>query len=542
MPDKRLSPDITAADIADGTLEQWIETQQASVLVLRPGKKYQDTNLTEVQVIIATGSLESLQPQSQDLQTNLLPPILYLTETEQLPSGCDVFIRDHLIDILPLPVSQVLLLHHIEMLARIEKLQNQNHSYSTSVIRQLDILSQRDGLTGLLNRSTFISQLQTELSQAAASGEDITICLLNIDYFNRFNQRHGREYGDMMLNELAARLTQITGSEATCYRFTGEDFAVLIPSASPQQTLALAEKMSECCKTEPFLDGPHAQTITMSIGMASLIQHQPQDVNQFLNMAETALYIAKAEGRNRIKQYPVNAHTGEYQNEHSQLFIRRTLENFLEKTRNATISSLKLLAHNVAGPELRNQIQRVSTYMKLLGTKLGLPDTHLQTFENAAALHACFKMLLHSNLVTKPAQLEPNERQQMDDLPLKLTELIETFDYFANERYILETHTERYDGTGRPYGLRADEIPLGARIFNVVNSVIAMSSNRPYRRRLSGADILQELRNGAGKQFDPLLVMQMLAVIEEDNLLNIDQESLKIIKNELITEFPELQP
>ena len=176
--------------------------------------------------------------------------------------------------------------------------------------------------------------------------------------------------------------------------------------------------------------------------------------------------------------------------------------------------------------------------MKLLGKRLGLPDDHIQTFENAVALHTCFKLMLHSDLVKKAETLNPGERKVMNDLPLKLTELAETFDYFAHERYILETHGEKYDGSGYPDGLKGDEIPLGARIFNIVDSVIAMNSERPYRRRLTGTEILQELKVGAGKQFDPFLVLQLLSIIRENNLLGIDHELLTTVHHELITKFP----
>ena len=122
----------------------------------------------------------------------------------------------------------------------------------------------------------------------------------------------------------------------------------------------------------------------------------------------------------------------------------------------------------------------------------------------------------------------------MNEFPYKLAEITEVFDYFSNERSILLYHGEHYDGSGFPEGLKGEEIPLGARIFNIVDSLAAMNSDRPFRRRLKPKAIIKELGNQAGKQFDPFLVLKIFDIIQENNLLELDESFMEGIRAELL--------
>ena len=115
----------------------------------------------------------------------------------------------------------------------------------------------------------------------------------------------------------------------------------------------------------------------------------------------------------------------------------------------------------------------------------------------------------------------------MSDFPYKLAEITEMFDYFAHERAILLYHGERFDGSGYPDGLQGDEIPLGARIFALVDALAAMKEDRPHRSRLEPEKILKELVLGAGNQFDPQLVARILEIIRDHHLLDLPDEHLE---------------
>lgn len=213
---------------------------------------------------------------------------------------------------------------------------------------------------------------------------------------------------------------------------------------------------------------------------------------------------------------------------------------FLEKTKTSALASLQLLAKNIAGSAHQHHIDKVSHYVALLGEQLGLPEQHTRTFQNSITLYNSFRFLLHNDLLSKPERLTQEEHKIIEDLPFKLHELTDMFDYFTEERNVLLGHNERYDGTGYPLGLKGDEISLGSRIFNIVDSLAAMNSERPYRRKLTPTEIIDELKKEAGKQFDPYLVLQILAVIKKNNLLPLDTDFLDQTQQDLVNIFPQL--
>ena len=93
--------------------------------------------------------------------------------------------------------------------------------------------------------------------------------------------------------------------------------------------------------------------------------------------------------------------------------------------------------------------------------------------------------------------------------------LVSRISLLASVAGIMLTHHERYDGTGYPQGLKGDEIPLGARIFAVADTLDAMTSDRPYRKALTFSDARDEITRESGRQFDPEVVKTFLAIPEE---------------------------
>lgn len=494
-------------------------------------------------VLILTGNGPDLLPAL--LENPALPqstPILQLVTDERRLLASPPRHVNRLIDCLLVPVSREIFRQRVHFLCQVQKISAEHHASSATLDKQLNALSTRDPLTGLYNRRHLTSTLAEMLETADKDDAELTILLFNIDFFNKVNKSSGLHFGDVILNELAARLTVVTRDTDTCYRFSGEDFVVVMPGADLDEALRLTRKISRACSEKPYVYGKKKQQITISAGLASLREHRPKSRDEFLAMAETALFMAKAHGRNRIHAYsPETAKEG-LSPKKSLSFLKETLGHIMEKTRLSVIDSLQLLAQNVAGPEHLAHIDAVSRYISLLGKQLGLPEQHIQTFQNAITLYNSFRSLLHNDLLVKPGRLSSDERKTIGDLPFKLTELTNIFDYFANERSVLLCHGEKYDGSGYPQGLRGEEIPLGARIFSIVDAVAAMNAERPYRRRLAPEEIIRELTNEAGRQFDPFLVAQLLTVIETNRLFNLEPALLQQARQEVERRIAALYP
>jgi HD-GYP domain-containing protein (c-di-GMP phosphodiesterase class II) len=126
--------------------------------------------------------------------------------------------------------------------------------------------------------------------------------------------------------------------------------------------------------------------------------------------------------------------------------------------------------------------------------------------ETAARLHDIGKIGIPDHILLKIGKLSPEEMSVMQTHSQKGAELIAKYKDFSRGAVMILHHHERWDGHGYPAGLRAYEIPFGARLIAVADSFDAMTSDRPYRRALSTAQALRVLQEGCGSQWDPEIV------------------------------------
>lgn len=531
---------ITTADLLNEPVRRALSGVAArEVLWLLSGNRGTAGERSNARLLVTDARPEQFSALINDSEVPTTTPLLFLGSSPPTTTTAPE-ISGRITDYLSLPAEAGLLQHRLALLLRIQLLAAENQGHAQSVSRQLDALFNRDGLTGLYNRRQLTIRLGELFQNACNDNRDLSVLLLNIDYFSSINKALGLAFGDLILNEMAARLTSMVHEGASCYRFSGEEFVVVLPGADTATATATATEICRNCAGKPFSDGNESRQVTISIGTASLCAHQPESHERLLGMAQAALFSAKAGGRNRVCSYQPRSPKDTTQ--HSHRSLRESLHRILDKTRQSVIDSLELLARNTAGPEHQTHIDTVSSYINLLGEHLGLSEHHLQTFQNSITLYHSFRLLLHNDLSGKPGELTADEKQGIAELPLKISEITDMFHYFSEENQLLQCHAERYDGTGKPFGLRGDEIPLGARIFNLANSLAAMVGSRPYRRPLTAMEIITELKNQAGRQFDPDLVIRLLEVIENKKLLPLDPEALQASRAEVHNSFPVVSP
>lgn len=163
---------------------------------------------------------------------------------------------------------------------------------------------------------------------------------------------------------------------------------------------------------------------------------------------------------------------------------------------------------------------RVASYARLLGEALGLGDERLRHIQLGALLHDIGKIAIPRNVLLKPAALNEKEWEVMRTHPRIGYQLLKAVPDLQTAAEIVYAHHERFDGKGYPRGLRGEEIPLGARLFSIVDTVDAITSCRVYRPARGFDAAAQELRNGAGSQFDPRLV-EVFLQLPQDGLAEI---------------------
>lgn len=163
------------------------------------------------------------------------------------------------------------------------------------LLLQVQKLAETDALTGLANRRTFEAALTREMSRAARNGEQLTLAMFDIDNFKSLNDAYGHQAGDEVLKQVAAALVEVSRDFDTPARYGGEEFAVILPSCSTRESLAVAERLRKGLSEIDGLPVP----VTASAGVATFPTHAG-DIESLIKAADEALYESKRAGRDRV--------------------------------------------------------------------------------------------------------------------------------------------------------------------------------------------------------------------------------------------------
>lgn len=170
-----------------------------------------------------------------------------------------------------------------------------------------------------------------------------------------------------------------------------------------------------------------------------------------------------------------------------------------------------ILALEARAYYLRGHSNRVTKYALLVGKELGLPKIQLKLIKTIGLLHDLGKIALSDVLLNKSGSLTVAERHKIQLHPVIGAMILNNLGFLQEDICIVRNHHERYDGTGYPDGLEKEDIPLLARIFSVADAFDAMTSDRPYRKRMPIEKALGELMSNKGTQFDPAIVDTFLS-------------------------------
>ncbi len=163
--------------------------------------------------------------------------------------------------------------------------------------------------------------------------------------------------------------------------------------------------------------------------------------------------------------------------------------------------------------------QRVSQLASVIAWQMGLRKEQVRQVEKAAILHDIGKIGVADAVLSKPGPLDDAEWSEMKRHPELGYQILNGINFLKDVADIVFAHHERWDGGGYPRGLKREEIPLGARIFGVVDAFDAMTSHRPYRKAMPTSRAVAEIVRNSGTQFDPEVVQAFLAA-ERRGLLN----------------------
>ena len=362
-----------------------------------------------------------------------------------------------------------------------------------------------DRLTGVANRQALLAYLFAEVERATRYGRPLCVAFVDIDHFKAVNDSYGHAAGDTVLRGVAQTVAENLRASDLIGRYGGEEFMLILTETDVEEGAALSEKLRELVERKRFaIEGNPELSVTVSIGIAGGTGLQLR-METLVRDADAAMYSAKSLGRNqtyifeepdedaRVPRAPI-----------SDAGRARALE-IGRRARDAATDSLTSFIAPL--PHYRGQPSAlIAAIVVEMALRLELPDVEVDRIRVAALLHDVGKVAVPDAILDKPAPLTSAEWRSVVQHPRIGQVILEHAAALRDAVPIILHHHERFAGHGYPYGLRANEIPLGARIVAIADAYDAMTHDRPYKPAMSHDAAIVELQQHAGTQFDPELV------------------------------------
>lgn len=346
---------------------------------------------------------------------------------------------------------------------------------------QIQYLSNHDQLTGLHNRQ-YHDNAKRMLDNDAAL--PLSVMFVDINGLKLINDAFGYDEGDRMIQTTAAVLKATIRPDEILARIGGDEFGLLLPNTDARACAERMKTLKEAFDAHNARLKDRTLIINLSIGSSTKIARED----------EFAQVVKDAEAN----------------------MARRKL--FDQKSHhNAVLSSIMATLFERSF-ETEAHAERIGELSAIVGKRLDLSHDDLDKLRLFAILHDIGKIGISDQILNKPAPLNEEETAIMKTHPEIGYRIAMASPDFAPIAELILTHHERWDGTGYPNRIVGEKIPLLSRILAVADAYDAMTEDRVYRKALSHAAALEEIRKNAGSQFDPQIAAVFLEIVERDDL------------------------
>jgi diguanylate cyclase (GGDEF)-like protein/PAS domain S-box-containing protein len=330
---------------------------------------------------------------------------------------------------------------------------------------RLRYLSEIDILTGLYNRYSFEEKIK-ELNYEKYL--PLGIIMGDVNGLKLINDTFGHLEGDNLLKIIAKILEEVCHPKGYVFRWGGDEFIIFIPNCGEAQCEQIIKDITNRCEQVEY------KFMQLSIALGEGIKYSlEEDIYECITKVEEKVYRQKLLEKKSVKSS-----------------IMESLKKSLEEK----------------NMETNEHTERVAKYALAIGEKIKLKISELDELILAATLHDIGKIGVNEDILLKPGKLTKEEFEIMKTHTEKGYRIINASSELGNVAKCVLTHHEKWDGSGYPLGLKEEEIPLMARIINIVDSYDVMTTDRIYKKAIGKYEALKELKKCAGTQFDPKMV------------------------------------
>jgi diguanylate cyclase (GGDEF)-like protein/PAS domain S-box-containing protein/putative nucleotidyltransferase with HDIG domain len=361
---------------------------------------------------------------------------------------------------------------------------------NAQLVEKLNELSITDELTRLYNRRHFYEVMESEMNRTRRYGRCISLAMIDLDGFKKYNDKFGHASGDVILTDFANALKEGLRRTDTAFRYGGDEFIVILPSTNAERAKEVIERTRKKWLKKLAAQLPvTANPLGFSAGIAQFPENA-ETVDGLVFLTDTALYYAKRGGKQRV------------------MLISDLGTSSLDVLSSPTLDQIYALAATVdtRDPFTYGHSKRVAAIAESLGRAIGLQGEELSELVAAAFLHDIGKVGVADVILTKPGKPEKEEWEAIKKHCAEGAKIIQHVKELAPLAPYILHHHEWYDGSGYPDKLKGEKIPLSARIISVADAYDTMTAQRPYREAISPQEAMKEMERCSGTQFDPKLI------------------------------------
>ena len=359
-----------------------------------------------------------------------------------------------------------------------------------------------DSLTGLENRLAFDALLST-ISQETSGENAWTMLLMDVNGLKYANDTFGHQAGDALIIAAANAIKNAYGSNGNCFRIGGDEF-VVITRAPLDSQFKLQRQLKKCVEE-------YNKTALYHLSIAVGESHLCSDLGIRKSISDWKMEADLNMYRDKVR-YHKSVESNENQN----------LKDLISCLISVEEAKDSYTAHHS---------DRVKAYSELIARFLGLSESSISLITHAAHLHDIGKIGIRDNVLGKPGKLTNDEFEIIKQHPVIGAKILMQSNYTHEMVQIVLHHHERYDGRGYPEGLKGEDIPIGARVIAIADSIDAMTSKRVYRDAMSLDYCRNEIEKNLGIMYDPAIGKVVLEHWNEmvDSLLSMRSGRPKVI-------------